>query len=393
MNNMTSNFTISDELKDDWRARLRTRSLEHSDFTPEFASQGRSDTVQATPKIASTIPIPIWLEHIWRARLRTKSLGHGDFARELASQEDYGRVQAANILQDKFIADIISKSRSLPVKIHTTGISGAAFIRSFANGAHPAAPEQKPPCEVALQSVQEGEITQDVDLAIRDVPVHTSKYTAEECAQRKALKEERRVQQKRQKELQSSALPVQEEAGVPWETLEETPSLLPTHSAAKKRSKLVRGSPLTTKRSRELTEQTVAPITDGGNAPLTLTRSNLALYDDDDDLVGEEFLVLWPTFVGYLVVILCLILWAIIGKLGAVQGACSGEANPGSGRDSHDIALPAESGSCWHSARNGLDYQNTTMSLSTYRILEAADGVFMKYSVTSRLSSVENATF
>lgn len=325
---MPPSFAISEDLAVFSRARLGTRPI------PGFASFKAFED--------------------WRwACFRTKSPGHGDLAFGFDPQELYDRLLPIAIAQATPSKDANKITDSCLREIRTTGVSGPAFIDMFINTTYAAAPEQIPPPQILSLGAQEDGRVPDFAFSVQIESTPTPKYTAEQRAERKALKKERRVQQK----MEVGVGPIKP----------PSPSRSPPPAPSKLRSRRARSSPSPTKTwqllSRQIqVKQAVAPTIQRSSSALAPTRSSSALRDarsiDDEGLTGPDVVVLWPSCLTLLI-----ILWLIISAFRA-----PGKVALDLEQQSTDLALLVESEIV------GVSHQNST--IGTYQLLRGANSVF-----------------
>ena len=141
---------------------------------------------------------------VMRKRDRTKSASHGECTLELASQVLCGRVQSRG--QERVYCPSQPSNMAEPSfdKFLRTGVSGTTFIDMLKSSPTSATLVQEHTLEAC--SRVEGAETARISISVHQVT--TSKYTAAQIAERKALKKQRQIQERetRRKELQADKL-------------------------------------------------------------------------------------------------------------------------------------------------------------------------------------------
>jgi uncharacterized membrane protein len=194
------------------------------------------------------------------------------------------------------------------------GLSGSAFIRTFTAKSRIMALDLATPLQVSLHNPQKSGSAQGVDFSVRSNQIPTSKYTAEQCAERKARKKERRALQKQQNERQATALLVSEEVGAMSDIIEQVTSPDPL-TANKIPRKACHFPP--TRKLHELPQQiSILPTVSAAIyydtaalAPASPAMALLEAYRPCGDLTWPGTIVLRPSSLAFWVILF----WAVTG--------------------------------------------------------------------------------
>ena len=229
---------------------------------------------------------------------RTKSASYGECSLELASQVLCGRVQSRGHERVECPSQPRDAAEPSFDKLLTTGVSGTTFIDMLTSSTSSATLMQEPTPQACPR-------VEDVEAASISIPVHhitTSKYTAAQIAERKALKKQRQIQERetRRKELQADKLLLAKQAPPVVQILEQVlpPDPLVIAETPRQAHCLPAG-----RHSHELAHQTdisqTTPPTMNNNDPaVTPVKTNpmlLQALEDNNDPTWPTTIILQPT--------------------------------------------------------------------------------------------------
>jgi hypothetical protein len=265
-----------------------------------------------TIKMATNFSVPDGLEDLYRdvltagpisqpvmrKRDRTKSASHGECTLELASQVLCGRVQSRGHEREYCPSQPSNMAEPSFDKFLTAGISGTTFIDMLKSSPTSATLVQEHNLKACPRV--EGAETARISMPVR--PVTTSKYTAAQIAERKALKKQRQIQERetRRKELQADKLLLAKQAPPVVQILEQVlpPDPLVVAETPRQAHCLPAG-----RHSHELPHQTdisqtTPPPMHNNDPAVTPVKTNpmlLQASEDNNDPTWLTTIILQPT--------------------------------------------------------------------------------------------------